>query len=121
MAEAGILRDDERIELIEGRIFKMAPIGARHGGVVSRLSRLLARQLPEGLLAWVQATIRLAPDAAPEPDLAVVHDRAYGDVLPGPEDIRLIIEVAETSLRFDRNVKLPLYAAAGIPEVWVVI
>jgi len=119
MAEAGILGEDDRVELIAGEIVEMSPVGGRHVEAVSRFTRLLSRQVGDGMLVNVQSPIRLTNDGEPEPDLAVVRDRAYGGELPTAADVLLVIEVADTSLAYDRNVKLPLYAAAGIPEAWL--
>jgi len=120
MAEVGILHEDDRVELIEGEIVEMSPIGGRHVSCVGRLTRVLSQFAGERYLVNVQSPMRLDDHWEPQPDLTVVRDRDYGNSLPGPEDILLLIEVADTSLAYDRNVKLPLYAQAGIPEVWIV-
>ncbi len=120
MAEAGILTEDDRVELIAGEIVEMSPTGGRHVQCVGRTNRHLSRQVGENVLVNVQSPIRLSNDGEPEPDFAVVRDRDYGGALPSPPDILLVIEVAESSRDYDRNVKLPLYAAAGIPEAWLV-
>ena len=119
LAEAGILGEDDRVELIAGEIVEMSPVGGRHVEAVSRFTRLLSRQVGDGMLVNVQSPIRLTNDGEPEPDLAVVRDRAYGGELPTAADVLLVIEVADTSLRRDRDIKLPRYAEAGIPEVWI--
>ena len=119
LGETGIFHEDDRVELIAGEIVEMSPVGGRHVEAVSRFTRLLSRQVGDGMLVNVQSPIRLANDGEPEPDLAVVRDRAYGGELPTAADVLLVIEVADTSLAYDRNVKLPLYAAAGIPESWL--
>ena len=98
MAEAGILGEDDRVELIAGEIVEMSPVGGRHVEAVSRFTRLLSRQVGDGMLVNVQSPIRLANDGEPEPDLAVVRDRAYGGELPTAADVLLVIEVADTSL-----------------------
>jgi Uma2 family endonuclease len=120
MGEAGILRDDERVELIEGEIVEMNPIGVRHAACVRGLTRLLGRQLGDELLLDVQNPVRLDGGLEPQPDLAVIRVRDYRDSLPGPEDVLLLIEVSDTTLAYDRNIKLPLYARFGIGEVWIV-
>lgn len=122
MGEAGILREDDRVELLKGEIIQMAPIGSRHAACVSRLGDWLAKRLPDTAAVRIQNPIRLPPRSEPEPDLVVVRrrDDFYATAHPGPGDIFLLIEVADTSLEHDRDVKLPLYAAAGIPEVWIV-
>lgn len=119
MAEAGILGEDERIELIRGEILIMSPIGMRHNAFVDRFNYLLVTAL--GRRAWVrvQGSVRLFPDTMPEPDLAVLRRRDYRTAHPTPEDILLVIEVAESSLAYDRGRKASLYAEAGIAEYWV--
>jgi Uma2 family endonuclease len=119
MAEVGILGEDERIELIRGEILTMSPIGPRHCTAVDRFTRLLVMALGERAWVRVQGTVRLFPDTMPEPDLAVLRLRDYRHTHPTPEDIRLVVEVAETSLAYDRGRKAALYAEAGIPEYWV--
>jgi Uma2 family endonuclease len=121
MAEAGILSEDERVELIAGEIVRMAPIGSRHAGCVKRLNGRLSR-LGERALVSVQDPIALSPSHEPEPDLALLHPRAddYAQSHPAPSDIFLVIEVADFSVEYDRDVKIPLYARAGIPEAWLV-
>jgi len=120
MGEAGILRAEERVELIEGEIVEMNPIASRHAACVMVLTRSLGRSLGDELLLDVQNPVRLNGGLEPQPDLAVVRARDYGGSLPGPEDILLLIEVPDTTLNYDRNVKLPLYARAGIAESWIV-
>jgi Uma2 family endonuclease len=120
MAEAGILHEDDRVELIEGEIADMTPIGARHANVVRNLNRILGQQVSDEFLVDVQNPVRLDEHNEPQPDLAVIRARAYRDSLPGPEDVLLLVEVSDTTLSYDRNVKLPLYARSGIPEVWIV-
>lgn len=119
MGEAGIFGDDERVELIEGEIVQMNPIGSRHAACVRGLTRLLGMSLGEELLLDVQNPIELNGGLEPQPDLAVLGTRDYRDSLPGPEDILLLIEVSDTTLSYDRNTKLPLYARAGIGEAWI--
>lgn len=120
MAAAGILHEDDRVELIEGKIFEMTPIGSRHVKCVMQLTRLLAPLIGDRVLVGVQNPVRLGEHGEPQPDLAVVRARDYEDSLPGPEDVLLLIEVSDTTLAYDRDVKLPLYARAGIAEVWIV-
>jgi Uma2 family endonuclease len=121
MTEAGILSEDERVELIAGEIVRMAPIGSRHAGCVKRLNRRLS-QLGERALVSVQDPIALGPSQEPEPDLAILRPREddYSRSHPTPADVFLVIEVADFSLEYDRDVKVPLYAQAGIPEAWLV-
>lgn len=127
MAEAGILHEDDRLELIGGEIIEMSPIGDRHVECVIRLSRLLSRWLilegPSDLAGGavsVQNPVRLGEGYEPQPDLVLLGDREGRTGTPRPEDVLLLIEVSDTTLRYDREVKLPLYARSSIPEVWIV-
>ena len=122
MAEVGILRQDDRVELLDGEIVQMSPIGSRHAAVVTRLQRLLERLASDRAIVRVQQPIRLDSYSEPEPDVAVVElrDDFYAAAHPTPAEILLIIEVADTSARYDRSRKLPSYARAAIPEVWLV-
>ena len=122
MAEAGILDEDDRVELIEGEIVQMSPIGSRHQGCVNRLARLLFEFAGRDYVVHVQGPVRLNERSEPQPDLALLKPRSdfYSDRHPTPEDVLLLIEVSETSADYDREVKLPLYAGAGIAEVWIV-
>lgn len=122
MAEAGILPPDARVELIEGEVLDMTPIGSRHNGCVNRLADALFRAVAQRGVVQVQGPLRLDNHSEPQPDLAVLRPRAdfYARAHPVPADVLLIIEVADTTLPFDRDVKLPLYARAGITEVWLV-
>lgn len=119
MAETGILHEDDRVELIGGEIIEMNPIGSRHAACVRSLNRLLNQQVDDFLID-VQNPIRLDDHGEPQPDLAVVRSKDYRTSLPTPEDVLLVIEVSDTTLRYDREVKLPLYASFGIREVWIV-
>lgn len=121
MAEAGILGEDDRVELIEGEIVRMSPISSQHSACVKRYTVHLVRQLGDRAIVGVQDPIRLSDESEPQPDLVVLRPRDdfYMHRHPEPPDILLIIEVAETSRRYDRNVKLPQYARAGIPEAWL--
>jgi Uma2 family endonuclease len=120
MAETGILHEDDRVELIEGEVVEMTPIGGRHFACVNELNWLLGRRLGDEVRLSVQNPVRLGERLEPQPDLAVIRARDYAGSLPGPEDVLLLIEVSDTSLSYDRNVKLPLYARSGIPEVFIV-
>lgn len=120
MAEAGILHEDDRVELIEGEISEMTPIGPRHANVVRNLNWILSQQVDDKFLVDVQNPVRLDEDNEPQPDLAVLWTRNYRNSLPGPEDLLFLIEVSDTTLSYDRTVKLPLYARSGIQEVWIV-
>ena len=123
MADAGVFAPEERVELIEGEIVSMAPIGNRHMACVARLTRALSRAVADAALVWPQGNaILLPPRSAPQPDAALLRPRGddYGGSSARPEDILLIVEVADTTYRYDRRVKLPLYARAGIGEAWIV-
>lgn len=122
MAAAGILAKDERVELIAGEIVRMAPIRSRHAGCVKRLNRRLTRGLDERALISIQDPVALGDDSEPQPDVAVLRPRDddYTHSHPQPADVLLIIEVADSSLAYDRSVKIPLYARAGIAETWLV-
>src|SRR5215213_8380383 len=120
MGEAGILHEDDRVELIEGEIVEMAAIGTRHFSCVNGLTRLLVRSVDDEAIVSVQNPVRLNERTEPQPDFTVIRPRDYRLSLPGPEDVLLLIEVSDTTLTYDRGVKLPLYARAGIREVWIV-
>ncbi len=122
MAEADVFAPGARLELIEGEIVEMSPIGLQHAVVVRRLINLLTRMLGEDeALVDAQNPIVLGDLSEPQPDIALFKSRAdfYADAHPRPEDVLLLIEVADTSLAYDREVKLPIYARARIPEVWI--
>ncbi len=123
MAEAGILREEERVELMDGVIVEMAPMGNRHRATVTRLNRLFNRNVGERAIVQIQSSITLDDQTMPEPDLAILRERAdfYEADSPGPEDVLLVIEVADSSVDYDRNEKLPRYARAGIREVWLTV
>ncbi len=122
MAETGILSADDRVELIEGEIVKMSPIGSAHAACVNRLNRLFSSYISQAAVISVQNPVRLNDFSEPEPDVALLRRRAdfYRDGHPTPADVLLLIEVSDTTLDYDRKVKLPLYARSGIPEVWIV-
>lgn len=117
MVESGILAEDDRVELIEGEIIEMSPTGSRHAACVNRLNMLLSSQVGESFIVSVQNPIRVGDYSEPEPDLAVLRWRRdyYEQELPQPRDALLVIEVADTSVEIDRDVKIPLYARAEIP------
>lgn len=122
MGELGILRPDDRVELIDGELVRMAPIGSMHSGLVSRLTRLLVEQVGRDGVVSPQNPVILSNVTEPQPDLAVLRWRAddYMTDTPWAQDALLVVEVADSSLRFDRDVKLRFYAASGVPEVWIV-
>ena len=123
MAEAGVLGDPRRVELIDGEIIDMAAIGSPHAEVTNRLARLFSRALrDEAALVNVQSPLRLDAFNEPEPDVMILRPRAggYRASHPTAADVLLLVEVSETSLAYDRGVKLALYAKFGAPEVWIV-
>jgi Uma2 family endonuclease len=123
MAEIGIFGEDggedARVELIEGEIVVMSPIGGKHAHTTNQFNRRLVRQVGDDFVVSVQNPIRLTDYSEPQPDLAVIRDRDYRGETPPAADVLLVIEVSDTTLSNDRNVKVPLYAAAGIPEAWI--
>jgi Uma2 family endonuclease len=122
MAEVGLLAPDARVELIDGEIVDMAPIGSRHAAAVSLLAERLIRGVGEAAIVWIQSPVRLDARSEPQPDLALLHPRGdrYAGGHPGPADVLLLIEVSDATLRYDREIKTGLYARHGVPEVWVV-
>ena len=121
MIDLGILKEDAPVELIRGEIVAKMPIGDAHIAAVNRLNRLLVRAVGDAAIVSIQNPVRLA-DSEPEPDVALLRPRDdfYASGKPGPMDVLLLIEVAETSLEDDREVKGPLYAENGIAEYWIV-
>ena len=122
MGEAGILTEDDRVELIEGEIIQMAPIGISHSSLVDYLTNTIARMARKKGIVRTQNPIRLSDISEPQPDIALLkyRDDFYRKNHPTSEDVYLIIEVADTSLQYDRDTKVPLYARHDIPEVWIV-
>lgn len=122
MGQAGVFHEDDRVELIRGRIVEMTPIGPEHAGCVDYLAHVLGQGLASRAMVRVQNPVILDRHVEPQPDLALLRPRPdfYRDAHPGPADILLIVEVADSSLQYEREEKLPLYAEAGIPEVWLV-
>ena len=122
MGEAGILLDSGRVELIEGKLVAVAPMGSLHAGTVNALNRLTMSAVGNRGVVSVQNPVRLDDSSEPEPDTSVLGPRAgdYRTATPGPGDVLLVIEVAASSLRYDRAVKVPLYVGHGIPEFWIV-
>lgn len=122
MGEAGIFLEDDRVELIDGEMVDMAPIGSRHASVVKKLNKLLSAAAAERAIVGAQDPLYLGPYSEPEPDLLLLkpRDDFYSEAHPGPADVLLLIEVCDTTARFDREVKLPLYARHGVAEVWLV-
>ena len=121
LAELGILSEHERVELVGGQVVEMSPIGDRHASCVRRLNRLLAQQLLKVALIDVQNPVVLGTREAPQPDLTLLAPRPDGyRQHPRAADVLLVIEVADTTVAYDRDVKVPLYARSGVPETWLV-
>ena len=123
MGEAGILDEDERVELIEGEIVEMTPIGPPHASTVARLNALFAARLGGRVIVWPQNPLVLRRQTSQfQPDLALLRPRAdfYAARHPEPADALLVIEVMDSSVARDRRVKLPIYARAGVEDVWLV-
>ena len=122
MGEAGIFTADDRVELIDGAILEMTPIGPPHAWIVGRLTELLVTRLAGRAYVSVQNPIRLDRHTEPQPDLVVARRRrsGYTDRHPDADDVLLVVEVADSSLRHDREQKAPRYGRAGIPETWLV-
>jgi Uma2 family endonuclease len=121
MGEVGVLSKDDRVELIEGDVVEMAPIGSPHAGKVNRLGTLLSHQLFGKAIVATQNPVVLSEHNEPQPDIAVLRwrDDYYERTHPGPADVLLVIEVGDATVDDDRLVKVPLYAHYGIPELWL--
>ena len=121
MARTGFFDGKPRMELIEGDLVEMAPIGPPHASVVSDLVRVLNTSLPDTVTVRIQSSLALSDHDLPEPDVALVRARPdrYARAHPGPKDVLAVIEVSDTSLAYDRGAKAQLYAAAGVPAYWV--
>jgi Uma2 family endonuclease len=122
MAEAGVLHGDHRVELLDGGVVVMSPIGDPHAACVNRLNRFLGARVGERAIVSVQNPVQLDEHSEPQPDVALLvpRDDFYASATPRPEDTLLAIEVGDSSVRFDREVKAPLYAKAGVRELWLV-
>jgi Uma2 family endonuclease len=121
MAEAGIFDEDSRVELIEGEIIEMSPVGNRHIACVNRANKLFLTLLGDRVMVSPQNPVRLSNITEPQPDIVLLKPRAdfYSAKRLSTEDTFLVLEVSDTTLRYDRNRKLPLYAKYGVPEVWI--
>lgn len=121
MGRVGILSADDRVELVRGEVVEMTPIGSLHQSCVNVLNHLFGRSLGERFTVRVQGPVRLGESSEPQPDLAVLERRSdfYRASHPTPDDIVLLVEVSDTTLAYARNTKLPLYAGAGVGEVWI--
>jgi Uma2 family endonuclease len=122
MVVAGALKEDDRVELIEGEIVDMTPIGLRHAAAVNILTRWLVTGCGSRAIVQVQGPIQIGLRSEPQPDLVALRpeDDFYRNKAATPDDVLLLIEVSDGSLLYDRAVKLPLYARAGVREVWIV-
>jgi Uma2 family endonuclease len=123
MLEVGIFTEDDRVELIDGEVIRMGPIGSPHAATVNRLNAILAPQIGNTAIVSIQNPVVLTDSTEPQPDLLILkyRDDFYENALPGSADVLLIIEVSDTTLAFDRQEKLSRYAQAGIPEVWITV
>ncbi|MDK2816007.1 MAG: hypothetical protein PWR22_636 [Moorella sp. (in: firmicutes)] len=122
MARAGILGEDDRVELIEGEIIEMVPIGTRHAACVRRLLHIFSTKIGDNALVDTNNPLRLDQHSEPQPDLMLLkaRDDYYASFHPRPEDVLLLVEVSDTSMAYDREVKANLYAKGGVKEVWLV-
>lgn len=122
MIEAGILQEGDRVELIRGEIVEMASIGAKHAGEINRLTRLFYKKFDDQVLVAPQNPVEVDEYSEPQPDIAVLRPRDdfYTSSHPTPNDVFLLIEVSDSTIRYDRTVKIPLYAEDNIAETWIV-
>jgi Uma2 family endonuclease len=122
MERVGILHEDERVELIDGELIEMAPIGSKHAGCVKGCVQAFRRYPAEWFILSVQDPVRISDFSEPQPDIALLRPRSdnYTESNPVAGDVLLVIEVSDTTASYDRRVKLPAYAAAGIPEAWLI-
>jgi Uma2 family endonuclease len=121
MGETGLLGEDDRVELIDGEIVQMTAIGTRHFACVVNLTHMLMAACGDRYFVSVQNPVVLSERSEPQPDLSLLRTKPDpAGRLPEPEDVLLVVEVSDTTLAYDRNVKLPRYGVAGIPEVWIV-
>ena len=122
MAEAGLFAAGQRVELIDGEIIDVPPMGARHAAALTKLATLFAGAIEQRAILRPQLPIHLGEDSEPEPDLALVKPRAdhYESSHPTADDVLLLVEISDTTLRYDRDVKLALYARHAVREVWIV-
>ena len=121
LGEAGVINEDSRVELIEGDLIAMPRIGSQHAAHLDCAVQKIFQRTGSQAIVRVQSPIQLDQRSEPEPDLALLRPRAdfYAQSHPTPEDILLLIEVSDSTLDYDRDIKMPLYAKAGIPEVWL--
>lgn len=119
MALSGLLDESDRVELIEGELIDMAPIGSKHAFIVNRLSQTFSAKAGQQYFVSTQNPVQLGERSEPQPDLALLKHGNYMDKLPVAAEVLLIVEVSHTTLDYDRDVKLTLYARHGISEVWL--
>jgi len=121
MGEAGVFAPEERVELIDGEVIQMSPVGHRHIVCVNRATKLFIVAFGDNAVVSPQNPVRLSNWTEPQPDLAVFKPRAdfYAAARPTLDDILLVVEISDTTFRVDRNIKVPHFAASGIPEVWI--
>lgn len=122
MAEIGILNEHDRVELIRGEIIEMSPIGSKHAAIVNILNDLFTDKLKTKAIVSIQNTVKLDENSAPQPDVVLLRPRNdfYVAKIPQPEDILLLVEVADRTTKYDREIKIPLYAENNIFEVWLI-
>lgn len=122
MGQAGVFGPEDRVELIDGEIISMSPIGNRHAACVRRLTKLFSARIGERAIVSVQNPVRLDQRSEPEPDVSILRSRPdfYAGGHPGPKDVLLLVEVSDTTQEYDRGQKLLAYAKAGVAEVWLV-
>ncbi len=122
MGDAGIFHEDDRVELVDGELFRMASIGSLHSGIVIRLESRFGALAGDRYLVSTQNPIQIPPYSEPQPDLVLLRPRAdtYCGSLPRPSDVLLLVEVADSSLEWDRDVKIPMYGRHGVIESWLV-
>ena len=123
MAESGIIHPDARVELLDGVIIEMSPIGSRHAATVNKFTRALVPGVGHRAIVQIQGPLRVNDNSVLEPDILLLRERTdfYASAIPRPEDVILLIEVADSTVGYDRYSKLPAYARAGIPEVWLAV
>lgn len=122
MVEVGILSEEDRVELIDGEVFEMSPIREPHAATVDVLNEIIRDRLGRSVIVRAQGPIQLDDFSEPQPDISILkrRDDFYRGAHPRPGDVLLVIEVSDSTLHFDRKVKVPLYARAGLPETWLV-
>lgn len=122
MGEAGVFGPEDRVELLEGEIIAMSPIGDRHAACVNRMTQLFSNRVGKLAIVAVQNPVRLNRQSEPEPDVALLRPRAdfYGGGTPTPKDVLLLVEAMDTTHEYDRGEKIPAYAKAAVVEVWLV-